>query len=839
MAHSNARANPTIREAYVDPHSQPRPTPRATLSSQSRNFVGSPTQAANAVPRVFAAQQGPRAALTTLSGNVNGQYPSVNTTQHAYHQAPRASANASSSQQAITLTVAEAKRLLETVYSQWHHWPKVQAEAETPPLYAFVKTGRQNELYTVQPNAMLWRLWTSAQNHPTVYGHSPPGLPQSGNSMRPPVVPAKAAPKKARKTRAKNKEEPQEPLDMTAFHRQPKGRIPQSNQPQRYQTPEAVLPGDFQPAPQPGASQRQPMQQTPPIPQAQGAMNEPPPMPQRGSMHQSPHTTSAVDQKAHNLNRQSAGYQRLGSSGSQRIPSGPATGAPKFGYPHAAPPQFSHAGPVNGRFSGGPSQLQFPQQHWQQSTVPVSGSPLAGRKRQAEVFDIWDDDAHTTPPAKKARTERNILRSDSVQPEAALKQNLKHQSPLGGPQHNRSSATPDLKLDPTSDRKSPQQLQPEIASSQNHNRDSATRPVQQTRSPVPLTENDNEMSSFGHSQDQPTINMPIGDLDPSEAEAAMKLALDILRTGKAVASIHPGEIAVSIPDDSVMMYLPPDSAVAYYGRVDAEIQWKQITAISFKECLNVCQQRQALERAGVPRQQLMTHADVTHDLLEGPTLIGDCGYSEPPAIPQNLADQGTNGQGAADRKAHLTSSPDPAQQDSTGADDTIAASSSFKPERTDDNQQQVAQTPRTSVAGSAIEPPCVHSKLGQEVEHATQSVLDLIPKDPPIPGMEDSSAAADEPKPTISPIINSGEKFDHEGILPPAELEIEGPVGAGEKDWLDMDDEVKDFLAKDQASADAAAPTSKHVAPTPVQPTGKTAPPAVDKSEKAQKFVED
>ena len=562
--------------------------------------------------------------------------------------------------------------------------------------------------------------------------------------MGPPVAPAKALPKKARKSRAK-KEEPQPPLDMTAFYKIPKAKTPQNNQSQQYQAPGPGVPGGFHPQPAPAAPQQGPLQQPPPLAQRgsrqqppqmpqrgpmpqresmqqrrsiqqppqmpqRGPMQQPSPMPQRGpmpngayqpqqvpfagnqghpsvggSMQQGPRTMPTAGQMANQPGLQSAGYPRSGGPGPQHDSrgTGPATGAPQFGYPYARPQQ-----PLNPGYGDNysPSLPQYPQRHGQQSGVPPTALSLAGRKRSSTVIDISDDDADTPHLAKKSRTECDILKSDSVQPEAALDQGYKDQS---------------------------------LSSGQTHNPETALQLLEQTTgAPEPLIQHHKRMSSTAHPQDQAAINMPIGDLNPAEAETAMRLALGILRAGRAVASVRPGEVAVSVPEDSVVMYLPPDSSIAFYGRADATILWKEVSAISFSEGLSACQQHQALEMAGVPRHGIevavrdrskkqpmdaLAQVDVSNDLFEGRTLIDDHVQSDPAAIPEHPADTGTNkGGDTADSNVHPTSSPAPAQHVLTKSDVTVAAAPSnndFRLNTTDDNQQGVAQTEGSSLTG--------------------------------------------------------------------------------------------------------------------------------------------
>ena len=67
---------------------------------------------------------------------------------------------------------------------------------------------------------------------------------------------------------------------------------------------------------------------------------------------------------------------------------------------------------------------------------------------------------------------------------------------------------------------------------------------------------------------------------------------------------------------------------------------------------------------------------------------------------------------------------------------------------------------------------------------------------------EDSTAGNDKKRPILSLDINDDEEFDLEGILPSPDFEDNSPVGGDEENWLEMSNELEDYLAEEDSNAE-------------------------------------
>lgn len=67
---------------------------------------------------------------------------------------------------------------------------------------------------------------------------------------------------------------------------------------------------------------------------------------------------------------------------------------------------------------------------------------------------------------------------------------------------------------------------------------------------------------------------------------------------------------------------------------------------------------------------------------------------------------------------------------------------------------------------------------------------------------EDDSTVTRRKRPALSLDINDDEESDVEGVLPSDDIDDKSPVGGGQKDWQDMNDELADFLAEDDGEGE-------------------------------------
>lgn len=67
---------------------------------------------------------------------------------------------------------------------------------------------------------------------------------------------------------------------------------------------------------------------------------------------------------------------------------------------------------------------------------------------------------------------------------------------------------------------------------------------------------------------------------------------------------------------------------------------------------------------------------------------------------------------------------------------------------------------------------------------------------------ENSTAATDKRRPVLSLNVNNDDESDVEGILPSPDFEDNSPVGGGEENWLEMSNELEDYLAEDDSDTD-------------------------------------
>ena len=279
--------------------------------------------------------------------------------------------------------------------------------------------------------------------------------------------------------------------------------------------------------------------------------------------------------------------------------------------------------------------------------------------------------------------------------------------------------------------------------------------------------------------DQPTIQVCIGNLDPRAAGAALNMALDALRSGQALVKARPGDDILCVPHHSHIVCLPPNASIAYYGpsnTLAAGRRWQEMPATSFSAGLTASSQHYSLAMAGVPIQDIQIEVfdrrehHLTAVLAEPNPETNLSGNTAPISVDTHLdlsegprclekqrpSDRDHTSDTTAPRKAFFFEN----QQDDALPGTVILASYPEYHVMSDsirDSEQAIINP-----AGSL--PVGIMDKLGLAATGtefadtgAILDILDTIMNDPTIPGLEDLNAASDKSNCADTPGLNSGE----------------------------------------------------------------------------------
>ena len=284
--------------------------------------------------------------------------------------------------------------------------------------------------------------------------------------------------------------------------------------------------------------------------------------------------------------------------------------------------------------------------------------------------------------------------------------------------------------------------------------------------------------AYDTDEDQPKLQVCIGNLDPRAAGAALNLALDALRTGQALLKAPSGVDTLCFSPNSHIVCLPQNDSTAWYGpsnTIAAGRQFHQMPATSYSAGWTAATQHHSLAMAGVPIQDIKIEifdrrkhqltalsADTNPETYTlGNTALTSVDAHLDSSEGQQRAEM--RGPSAEDHTRdaatlHNSLSIDIQQDDalpgagkSTSYPENSALSDSIR-----DNKQVTQPTSSPSI--SFVDQPGLavtrteFTNLG-----ANSKVLEMIMKDPTIPGLEDPNAASDPSNFAKTRNIDSGE----------------------------------------------------------------------------------
>lgn len=271
-----------------------------------------------------------------------------------------------------------------------------------------------------------------------------------------------------------------------------------------------------------------------------------------------------------------------------------------------------------------------------------------------------------------------------------------------------------------------------------------------------------------YEENQPTVQVCIGNLDPKAVGVALNMALDALRTGQALLKARPGDDALCVPPESHIVCLPPDGSIAYYGpsnTIAAGRRWQELSATSYRAGWLAASQHHSLAMAGVPIQDIKVEVfdSRKHQLtavLADPSpkphpLENAAPISVHAPLDSSRGRQGPEMQAKSDKDhtgdaaTNRSSLPIEFQQDNALPSTAIPASYPEKHAWSDfipNNEQAFTRSPSVGF----VEPHGL-AATGTEIADAgaTWSILDRIWNDPTIPSVEDLNTAGDYGEPVI------------------------------------------------------------------------------------------
>ena len=120
-----------------------------------------------------------------------------------------------------------------------------------------------------------------------------------------------------------------------------------------------------------------------------------------------------------------------------------------------------------------------------------------------------------------------------------------------------------------------------------------------------LKQTQNPGSDTTRVQEQPTITLPLGNLDPETAQEVLGKAIKIMQNGGTLTPTPPGMKAFILPPRSFIAYRTQGSSLISMGFSDTidTHNWK-IAALSFKRGLEAGNQHQLKMQAGVPDENI-------------------------------------------------------------------------------------------------------------------------------------------------------------------------------------------------------------------------------------------
>lgn len=120
-----------------------------------------------------------------------------------------------------------------------------------------------------------------------------------------------------------------------------------------------------------------------------------------------------------------------------------------------------------------------------------------------------------------------------------------------------------------------------------------------------LKQTQNPASDTTRVQEQPTITLPLGNLDPETAQEVLGKAIKIMQNGSTLTPTPPGMKAFILPPRSFIAFRTPGSSLISMGFSDTidTHNWK-IAAPSFRRGLEAGKQHELKMQAGVPDENI-------------------------------------------------------------------------------------------------------------------------------------------------------------------------------------------------------------------------------------------
>ena len=283
--------------------------------------------------------------------------------------------------------------------------------------------------------------------------------------------------------------------------------------------------------------------------------------------------------------------------------------------------------------------------------------------------------------------------------------------------------------------------------------------------------------AYDTDEDQPKVQVCIGNLDPRAAGAAMNMALDALRTGQALLKARPGEDAICFPPNSHIVCLPQNDSTAWYGpsnTITAGRQFHEMPATSYSAGWTAASQHHSLAMAGVPIQDIKIEVfDRRKHQLTGlpadsnpkthvPETTAPIGVDVPLESPEGRQrpdrQAPSAGYHTSDAAALHNSLPIDVQRDEAlpgaGTPASYPENNASTDSIRDDEQATTKFAGGPSVA-LVNQPGLAATGSSFANAGANSDVIDSIMNDPTIPGLDDLSGAGD--------ILNTAEIPDLNG----------------------------------------------------------------------------